>query len=129
MLGTIRGGKGRGELLFALSWCVAARSRECKIGFSVLHESLENIVNLEDNLMSNIEERVKAIVVEQLNVSADEVTPEAGFIDDLGADSLDIVELVMALEEEYDVEISDDAAEKIRTVGDAITYIKQHVTE
>jgi len=79
--------------------------------------------------MSNIEERVKAIVVEQLNVSADEVTPEAGFIDDLGADSLDIVELVMALEEEYDVEISDDAAEKIRTVGDAITYIKQHITE
>jgi acyl carrier protein len=79
--------------------------------------------------MSNTEERVKAIVVEQLNVAAEEVTPEASFIDDLGADSLDIVELVMALEEEYDIEISDEAAEKIRTVGDAINYIKQHVSE
>ena len=72
-------------------------------------------------------ERVKAIIVEQLNVAAEDVTPEAHFIDDLGADSLDIVELVMALEEEYDIEISDEAAEKIQTVGDAISYIQQHV--
>ncbi len=79
--------------------------------------------------MSNLEERVKAIVVEQLSVSAADVTLEASFIDDLGADSLDIVELVMALEEEYDIEIPDNAAEKIKTVGDAITYIKEHVSE
>ena len=80
--------------------------------------------------MSNSEtaERVKAIIVEQLNVPAEDVTPEASFIDDLGADSLDIVELVMALEEEYDIEISDEEAEKIQTVGDAISYIQQHVS-
>ena len=72
-------------------------------------------------------ERVKAIIVEQLNVPAEDVNPEAHFIDDLGADSLDIVELVMALEEEYDIEISDESAEKIQTVGDAINYIQQHV--
>ena len=80
--------------------------------------------------MSNSEtaERVKAIIVEQLNVPAEDVTPEASFIDDLGADSLDIVELVMALEEEYDIEISDEDAEKIQTVGDAISYIQQHVS-
>ena len=80
--------------------------------------------------MSNADtaERVKAIIVEQLNVPAEDVVPEASFIDDLGADSLDIVELVMALEEEYDIEISDEAAEKIQTVGDAISYIQQHVS-
>ncbi|MCC6933838.1 MAG: acyl carrier protein [Deltaproteobacteria bacterium] len=80
--------------------------------------------------MSNSEtaERVKAIIVEQLNVPAEEITPEASFIDDLGADSLDIVELVMALEEEYDIEISDEEAEKIQTVGDAVSYIQQHVS-
>ena len=80
--------------------------------------------------MSNADtaERVKAIIVEQLNVPAEDVVPEASFIDDLGADSLDIVELVMALEEEYDIEISDEAAEKIQTVGDAIGYIQQHVS-
>lgn len=77
--------------------------------------------------MSNSEtaERVKAIVVEQLNVAADDVTEEASFIDDLGADSLDIVELVMALEEEYDIDIPDEAAEKIQTVGDAVSYITE----
>ncbi len=73
-----------------------------------------------------IEERVKEIIVEQLGVSEDEVVPEASFIDDLGADSLDIVELVMEFEEAFDMSIPDEDAEKIRTVGDAINYIKEH---
>jgi acyl carrier protein len=72
------------------------------------------------------EDRVKTIVVDHLGVEASEVKPEASFIDDLGADSLDIVELVMAFEEEFGVEIPDDAAEKITTVGDAINYITEH---
>jgi acyl carrier protein len=76
--------------------------------------------------MASIEERVKQIIVEQLDVSEDEVTPEASFIDDLGADSLDIVELVMAMEETFDVEIPDEEADNIRTVQDAINYIQQH---
>lgn len=69
-------------------------------------------------------ERVKELVVEQLGVEADEVTSEASFVDDLGADSLDIVELVMAFEEEFDLEIPDEDAEKINTVGSAVSYIK-----
>lgn len=77
--------------------------------------------------MSTIEERVKKIVIEQLGVKEDEVTPEASFVDDLGADSLDTVELVMALEEEFDTEIPDDEAEKINTVQAAIDYINQNV--
>ena len=76
--------------------------------------------------MSDTEERVKKIVVEHLGVEADKVTMDASFIDDLGADSLDIVELVMAFEEEFGVEIPDDAAEKITTVGDAVKYIEEH---
>ncbi|HEX2795310.1 MAG TPA: acyl carrier protein [Croceicoccus sp.] len=76
--------------------------------------------------MSDTEERVKKIVVEHLGVEADKVTMDASFIDDLGADSLDIVELVMAFEEEFGVEIPDDAAEKITTVGDAVKYIEAH---
>jgi len=75
--------------------------------------------------MASIEERVKQIVAEQLGVDEDQVTPDAAFMDDLGADSLDTVELVMALEEEFDVEISDEDAEKIQTVKDAIDYISQ----
>ena len=74
----------------------------------------------------SIEVRVKQIIVEQLGVNENEVQPNAKFIDDLGADSLDLVELVMALEEEYNMEISDEDAEKIQTVGDAIEYIKAH---
>jgi acyl carrier protein len=73
--------------------------------------------------MSKTADRVKKIVVEHLGVEADKVTEDASFIDDLGADSLDIVELVMAFEEEFNVEIPDDAAEKIATVNDAIEYI------
>ena len=76
--------------------------------------------------MSETADRVKKIVVEHLGVEADKVTEDASFIDDLGADSLDIVELVMAFEEEFNVEIPDDAAEKITTVKDAIDYIDQH---
>jgi acyl carrier protein len=73
--------------------------------------------------MSTIEDRVKKIVVEQLGVAEDQVTPDASFVDDLGADSLDTVELVMALEEEFDAEIPDDEAEKITTVKQAIDFI------
>jgi acyl carrier protein len=72
----------------------------------------------------DIFDRVKELVVEQLGVEADEVTIEASFIDDLGADSLDIVELVMAFEEEFDLEIPDEDAEKLTTVGAAVSYIK-----
>ncbi|MBE7027102.1 MAG: acyl carrier protein [Ruminococcaceae bacterium] len=68
-------------------------------------------------------EKVKAIIVDQLGVEEDAVTMEASFLEDLGADSLDIVELIMALEEEFDVEIPDEDAEKISTVGDAVNYI------
>jgi len=75
--------------------------------------------------MASIEERVKQIVAEQLGVDEDQVTADAAFMEDLGADSLDTVELVMALEEEFDVEISDEDAEKIQTVKDAIEYITQ----
>jgi acyl carrier protein len=73
-----------------------------------------------------VEERVKSIIVEQLGVDADEVTAEASFVEDLGADSLDTVELIMAFEEEFGVEISDDEAEKIRKVKDAVEYIEKH---
>jgi acyl carrier protein len=71
----------------------------------------------------SVEERVKSIIVEQLGVDADEVTTDASFVEDLGADSLDQVELIMAFEEEFGVEISDDEAEKIRRVKDAVEYI------
>jgi acyl carrier protein len=74
-----------------------------------------------------VEERIKKIIAEQLGVEEEEVVPEASFVDDLGADSLDTVELVMALEEEFDIEIPDEDAEKILTVGRAIEYIKEKV--
>ena len=73
-----------------------------------------------------IEEKVRGIIIEQLGVDEEEVTPTASFVDDLGADSLDQVELVMALEEEFKLEISDEDAEKIHTVGDAVRYIQSH---
>ncbi|OGR78607.1 MAG: acyl carrier protein [Elusimicrobia bacterium GWC2_64_44] len=76
-------------------------------------------------MAENLEERVKKIITEQLAVDAAEVTPQAQFVQDLGADSLDTVELVMALEEEFDIEIPDEDAEKIRTVGMAVDYIKE----
>jgi len=75
--------------------------------------------------MDTVDERVKKIIGEQLGVEEDEVTPEASFVEDLGADSLDTVELVMALEEEFGIEIPDEDAEKILTVGKALEYIKE----
>lgn len=75
----------------------------------------------------DIEKRVKEIIAEQLGLSVEEVANESSYVDDLGADSLDVVELVMALEEEFDIEIPDDELEKIRTVQDTIDYIKQRV--
>jgi acyl carrier protein len=77
--------------------------------------------------MSDVLERVKKIVVDNLDVDADKVVESASFIDDLGADSLDLVELVMAFEEEFNIEIPDDVQESIRTVGDAVTHIKAHI--
>jgi acyl carrier protein len=77
--------------------------------------------------MANVEEKVKQIIVEQLGVDEAEVTPTASFVDDLGADSLDTVELVMAFEESFEIEIPDEDAEKITTVKDAVTYIEKHV--
>ena len=71
----------------------------------------------------NVEERVKNIIVEQLNVEAEQVTTDASFVDDLGADSLDIVELVMTMEEEFDLEIPDEDAEKLKTVNDVQSYL------
>jgi acyl carrier protein len=76
--------------------------------------------------MATIEERVKKVIEEQLSVNQDQITKEASFIDDLGADSLDTVELVMALEEEFGIEIPDEEAEKITKVGEAIDYIEKH---
>lgn len=74
-------------------------------------------------------DRIKKVIVEQLDVSEDEVTPEAAFMEDLGADSLDIVELVMALEEEFEIEIPDEDQEKIRTVNDAVSYVEGKIQQ
>ena len=77
----------------------------------------------------SIEQKIKAIIIEQLGVDEDEVTPQASFLDDLGADSLDIVELVMAMEEEFKIEIPDEDVEGLRTVQDLISYIRQHAVQ
>jgi acyl carrier protein len=76
--------------------------------------------------MADIEAKVKDIIINELGVEAEKVTPEASFVEDLGADSLDTVELVMAFEEEFGIEIPDEDAEKMQTVGDAVSYIQQH---
>ena len=78
--------------------------------------------------MSAIEDKVKAIITKQLGIKAEQITKETSFINDLGADSLDTVELVMALEEEFDLEIPDEDAEKIATVGDAVNYLKSKIS-
>jgi acyl carrier protein len=90
-----------------------------------LGSPITNILEVIVNMVS--EERIKEIIVEQLGVDASEVTPDASFIDDLGADSLDTVELVMAFEEEFDIEIPDEDAEKIRTVRDVMQYLNAHL--
>ena len=77
--------------------------------------------------MSNVEEKVKDIIVEELGVEREKLTSDASFMEDLGADSLDTVELVMAFEKEFDIDIPDEEAEKLRTVGDAIAYLNQKV--
>lgn len=74
-----------------------------------------------------LDKRVSELIVEQLGVTEEEIKPEASFIDDLGADSLDIVELVMAMEEEFDIEIPDEDAERIQTIGDATSYLKERL--
>ncbi len=76
-------------------------------------------------MSANIEERVKDIIVEELGVEREKLTPEASFMEDLGADSLDTVELVMAFEKEFDIDIPDEEAEKLRTVGDALKYLHE----
>ncbi|MBM4384256.1 MAG: acyl carrier protein [Deltaproteobacteria bacterium] len=76
---------------------------------------------------AGLAKRVEAIIVEQLGVTPEEVVPEANFIDDLGADSLDIVELVMAMEEEFDIEIPDEHAERLQTIGSAVEYLKERL--
>ena len=78
-------------------------------------------------MSAEVQERICEIIAEQLSQDKEDVVPEASFIDDLGADSLDLVELVMHMEEEFDVEIPDEEAENIRTVQDAINYVKQHL--
>ncbi len=93
--------------------------------FGSVRISFSNFNNRRSNTMSDVAERVKKIVIEHLGVDAAKVTDNASFIDDLGADSLDTVELVMAFEEEFSVEIPDDAAEKIVTVKDAVDFINQ----
>jgi len=85
---------------------------------------LDKEKHIKEDRMS-VQEKVKSIIAEQLGVKPEEVTPEASFIDDLGADSLDTVELVMALEEEFGIEIPDEDAEKITSVGDAVKYIEE----
>ena len=77
-------------------------------------------------MADTVEAKVKEIIVDELGVEADKVTSDASFVDDLGADSLDTVELVMAFEEEFEIEISDEDAEQMRTVGDAVSYIMSH---
>lgn len=74
----------------------------------------------------SVEEKIEKIIAEKLSVEPDEVVPEASFVDDLGADSLDLVELIMAMEEAFDIEITDEEAEKLQTVQDSINYIKKH---
>jgi acyl carrier protein len=78
---------------------------------------------------NTVEERIKNVIVEQLGVEPEQVKPEAQFINDLGADSLDTVELIMALEKEFDIEIPDEQAEKIKTVGEAVEHIKSKVSK
>src|ERR1700728_879251 len=96
------------------------------VGRAVSPSSIVAYMQSQGELMAAVDEKVKQIIVEQLGVDEGEVTQNASFVDDLGADSLDTVELVMAFEEAFEIEIPDEDAEKIRTVQDAVTYIDQH---
>jgi acyl carrier protein len=93
---------------------------------SLQYRAALNDQNIEENQMSSAEERVRKIVMEQLGATEEQATNEASFVDDLGADSLDTVELVMALEEEFECEIPDEEAEKITTIQQAIDYVNAH---
>jgi acyl carrier protein len=121
-----RGGllSGVGQIRFALcdlsDACV-----DLKSGLGLIKGGLLGAASVRTNKMSDVAERVKKIVVEHLGVEADKVVDNANFIDDLGADSLDTVELVMAFEEEFGVEIPDDQAETIVTVGDAVKFLEK----
>jgi acyl carrier protein len=121
----------RRKWLICGGFCCNARPRRFPLHYPTAiafdGDHFEPQLHLERDPMSTIEERVKKIVVEQLGVKEEEVTNSASFVDDLGADSLDTVELVMALEEEFECEIPDEEAEKISTVQAAIDYIKAHV--
>jgi acyl carrier protein len=86
------------------------------------------LILIKEEKMADIEAKVKEIIVEQLGVDENQITKESSFIDDLGADSLDTVELVMAFEEKFDIEIPDEDAEKMRTVGDAIDYLNKKLS-
>lgn len=88
---------------------------------------MPNINQLKNNIMSDIASRVKAIIVDKLGVDENDVNPEANFTTDLGADSLDTVELIMEFEKEFDIQIPDDQAEQIQTVGQAIKYIEENL--
>lgn len=94
-----------------------------------MHQNLQNYINNNQKItiMSEIESKVKAIIVEKLGVDEAEVKPEASFTNDLGADSLDTVELIMEFEKEFNISIPDDKAETIATVGDAVKYIEENV--
>jgi acyl carrier protein len=104
--------------------CPFDRNSHKQLGFPFAPGSPH--LNLSEENMAAVDEKVKQIIVEQLGVDEGEVTPSASFVDDLGADSLDTVELVMAFEEAFEIEIPDEDAEKIRTVQDAIDYIGKH---
>jgi acyl carrier protein len=99
------------------------RDQEIEFQQSAIQQTLEGDTK---PMAAAVEDKVKQIIVEQLGVDEGEVTPNASFVDDLGADSLDTVELVMAFEEAFDIEIPDEDAEKIRTVKDAVDYIEKH---
>jgi acyl carrier protein len=110
------------DILFNSFTCdaVAGLSGNCRILPCATNTNRRNFM-----AEKSIEEKVKDIIVEQLGVNPEQVTPQASFIEDLGADSLDIVELVMAFEEEFGVEVPDEDAEKLQTVGDVIKYIEE----
>jgi len=116
------GSQGRVERVCQRSQCRLCRLEQ---GRDVTRHSDQDINKVEETDMSDIAERVKKIVIDHLGVDADKVVEGASFIDDLGADSLDTVELVMAFEEEFGVEIPDDAADSILTVGDAVKFIEK----